>query len=43
MGSEPLVKLGSLLAIGMELARDKAFDWAMVTAEDLGEASKLWR
>ena len=35
--SKPLVKLGSLLAIGMELARDKAFDWAMVTAEDLGE------
>ena len=36
-GSEPLVKLGSVLAIGMELSRDKAFDWAMVTAEDLGE------
>ena len=36
-GSEPLVKLGSVLAIGTELARDKAFDWAMVTAEDLGE------
>ena len=36
-GSEPLVKLGSLLAIGTELACDKAFDWAMVTAEDLGE------
>ena len=36
-GSEPLVKLGSVLAIGVELARDKASDWAMVTAEDLGE------
>ena len=36
-GSEPLVKLGLVLAIGIELARDKAFDWAMVTAEDLGE------
>ena len=36
-GSDPLVKLGSVLAIGMELARDKAFDWAIVTAEDLGE------
>src|SRR4051812_11361350 len=36
-GSEPLVKLGSVLDIGMELARDKAFDWAMVTAEDQGE------
>ena len=37
MGSEPLVKLGSFLSIGTELARDKAFDWAMVTAKDLGE------
>ena len=36
-GSEPLVKLCSVLSIGMELARDKASDWAMVTAEDLGE------
>ena len=36
-GSEPLVKLGSVLAIGMELAHDKTSDWAMVTAEDLGE------
>ena len=36
-GSEPLVKLGSLLAIGTKFARDKAFHWAMVTAEDLGE------
>ena len=34
---EPLVELGSLPTIGTELARDKAFDWAMVTAEDLGE------
>ena len=37
MGSEPLVKLASLPSTGMELARNKAFDWAMVTAEDLGE------
>ena len=37
MGSKPLVKLGSLLTIGTELARDKAFDWAMVTTKDLGE------
>jgi len=36
-GSEPLVKLGSVLAIGTELARDKAFDWAIMTIEDLGE------
>ena len=36
-GSEPLVKLGSVLAIGTELAHDKAFDWAIVTVEDLGE------
>ena len=36
-GSEPLEKLGSVLAIGTELADDKASDWAMVTAEDLGE------
>ena len=35
-GSEPFVKLGSVLAIGTELARDKASDWAMVTAKDLG-------
>ena len=34
---EPLIKLGSVLAIRTELAHDKAFDWAMVTAEDLGE------
>ena len=40
-GSEPLIKLGAVLAIGMELARDKASDWAMVTADDLGERSKL--
>ena len=25
-GSGPLVKIGSVLAIGIELARDKAFD-----------------
>ena len=36
-GSEPLVKLGSVLAIGTELSRDKASDWDVVTAEDLGE------
>ena len=36
-GSEPLVKLGSVLDIGMELAHDKTSDWAMVTAKDLGE------
>ena len=36
-GSEPLIKLGSVLAIGTELARDKAFDWAIMTAKDLGE------
>ena len=36
-GSEPLVRLSSVLAIGTELARDKASDWAMVTVEDLGE------
>ena len=33
----PLVKLASLPAIGTELAHDKVFDWAMVTAEDLAE------
>ena len=36
-GLEPLFKLGSVLAIGTELAYDKASNWAMVTAEDLGE------
>ena len=36
-GSEPLIKHGSVLAIGTEHACDKAFDWVMVTAEDLGE------
>ena len=36
-GSEPLVKLGSVLAIGTKLGRDKDFDWAIMTAEDLGE------
>ena len=34
---EPVVKLGSVLAVGMELAHAKASGWAMVTAEDLGE------
>ena len=36
-GSEPLVKLGSVLAIATKLAHSKAFGWAKVTAEDLGE------
>ena len=36
-GVEPLIKLGSVLAVGMELAHSKAFGWAKVTAEDLGE------
>ena len=36
-GSEPVVKLGSVLAVGMELAHSKASGWAKVTAEDLGE------
>ena len=36
-GSEPVVKLGSVLAVGTELAHSKAFGWAKVTAEDLGE------
>ena len=36
-GSEPLVKLGSVLAVGTELAYSKASGWAMVTAKDLGE------
>ena len=31
------MKLGSVLAVGMELAHSKAFGWAKVTAEDLGE------
>ena len=34
---ELIVKLGLVLAIGMELAHSKAFGWAKVTAEDLGE------
>ena len=34
---EPVVKLGSFLAIGTELAHSKASGWARVTAEDLGE------
>jgi hypothetical protein len=36
-GSKPLIKLGSTLAVGTKLARDKASDWAMVPAEDLGQ------
>ena len=36
-GSEQVVKLGSVLAVGTELAHSKAFGWAKVTAEDLGE------
>ena len=36
-GLEPVVKLGSVLAVGTELAHSKAFGWAKVTAEDLGE------
>ena len=36
-GSEPVVKLGSVLAVGMELSHSKASGWAKVTAEDLGE------
>ena len=35
--SELLIKLGSVLAIGMGLAHSKASGWAKVTAEDLGE------
>ena len=42
-GSEPVVNLVSVLAIGTELARDKAFDWAMVTARIWENTSKLWR
>ena len=29
--------LGSVLAVGTELAHSKAFGWAKVTVEDLGE------
>ena len=36
-GSEPVVKLGSVLVVGTELSHSKAFGWAKVTAEDLGE------
>ena len=36
-GSEPLIKLGSVLAVGTELAHSKAFGWAKVSAKDLGE------
>ena len=35
--SEPVVKLGPVHAVGTELAHSKAFGWAKVTAEDLGE------
>ena len=42
-GSEPVIMLGSLPAIGLEPARNKAFDWAMVTARIWENASKLWR
>ena len=34
---ELVVKPGSVLAIGMELAHSRAFGWAKVAAEDLGE------
>ena len=34
---EPVVKLGSVLAVGTELAHSKVFGWAKVTVEDLGE------
>jgi len=34
---EPVIKLGSVLAVGTELAHSKAVGWAKVTAEDLGE------
>ena len=37
MGSEQVLKLGLVLAVGTELAHSKAFGWAKVTAEDLGE------
>ena len=37
MGSEPAVKLGSVPAVGMELAHSEASGWAKVTTEDLGE------
>ena len=40
-GLEPLIKLGSVLAIGTKLARDKAFDWAMVLPRVWENASKL--
>ena len=36
-GSEPAIKLGSVLAVGTELYHSKASGWAKVTAEDLGE------
>ena len=34
---ELVVKLGSVLAVGTELAHFKASGWAKVTADDLGE------
>ena len=34
---EAIVKLGSIFAVGTELAHSKASGWAKVTAEDLGE------
>ena len=34
---EPFVTLGSVLAVGTELAHAKASSWAIMTAEDLGE------
>ena len=34
---EPVVKLGSVLAVVTGLAHSKAFGWAKVTSEDLGE------
>ena len=36
-GSELVIKLGSVLGVGTELAHSKASGWAKVTAEDLGE------
>ena len=39
---EPVVKLGSVLAAGTELAHSKAFGWAKVIAEDLGERTQAF-
>ena len=36
-GPEPVIKLGSVLAVGTELSHSKASGWAKVTAEDHGE------